>query len=404
MSSEVVIVPSDAIMPVITIDQAVARYKQTVEFTKKILVKDRDFGTIPGTERKDAEGHKIENNTLLKPGAEKLCTFFGLIADYQDAGSIIDFETGLFHFSYICILMRKPIREMIDGKLCITGAVAGTGLGSCNSRERKYFRGGKACPSCGVPAIKRSKYPPKDAAGKVIEGAQPGWYCHAKAGGCGANFAADDPLILEQAQVNDPAAAADLVNTIQKMAMKRALIAATLNATNASELFAGAEGAGEDEDEETSQNGEKQNGATSPPQIKPIAQEYADNLRKWIAWAGADEKLICRHYKIERLELLPQISYKDCENRLKQKHVDFMAMTPPPTDAPPSDAKPESPPAVTELEKLHISITKEFERIGLNQDSVSKHLNKFKVKKIADLSEGTSKLLLADLKKMSDAA
>jgi len=35
------------------------------EFTRRIMVRDQDFGEIPGTNKP----------TLLKPGAEKLCNF-----------------------------------------------------------------------------------------------------------------------------------------------------------------------------------------------------------------------------------------------------------------------------------------------------------------------------------------
>src|SRR5205085_1753732 len=65
-----------------------------------------------------------------------------------------------------------------------------------------------------------------------------GWLCFAKKGGCGAKFLAGDPNIESQptGRVLNPDIA-DQVNTIQKMAQKRALVAATLLAVNASEFF-----------------------------------------------------------------------------------------------------------------------------------------------------------------------
>ena len=62
--------------------------------------------------------------------------------------------------------------------------------------------------------------------------------CFGKKGGCGAKFAEDDAAIVNQpvGKVPNPDVA-DLVNTIDKMAQKRALIAATLIAVNASEFF-----------------------------------------------------------------------------------------------------------------------------------------------------------------------
>src|ERR1700752_3069008 len=58
-----------AVMPVMNIQQAVTRYEAVIEFVGKLMKIDTDYGAIPGA------GDK---RTLLKPGAEKLCTFFGL--------------------------------------------------------------------------------------------------------------------------------------------------------------------------------------------------------------------------------------------------------------------------------------------------------------------------------------
>ena len=65
-----------------------------------------------------------------------------------------------------------------------------------------------------------------------------GWVCFRKRGGCGAKFDIEDPLITDQPAgrvLNENIA--DQVNTIQKMAQKRSLIAATLLAVNGSEFF-----------------------------------------------------------------------------------------------------------------------------------------------------------------------
>src|SRR5580698_4974819 len=55
-----------------SMEVALARRAAIVEFTRKIMVRDRDFGEIPGTSKP----------TLLKPGAEKLCNFFGLEPEF----------------------------------------------------------------------------------------------------------------------------------------------------------------------------------------------------------------------------------------------------------------------------------------------------------------------------------
>src|ERR1043165_6345922 len=55
-------------MPAMSIESAVERYNAVTEFVSRVLRSDVDYGVIPGPEKR----------TLLKPGAEKLTTFFGL--------------------------------------------------------------------------------------------------------------------------------------------------------------------------------------------------------------------------------------------------------------------------------------------------------------------------------------
>lgn len=207
-----------AIMPVFSIDEAVIRFNAVVEFVSTVMREDVDFGKIPGTTKP----------TLLKPGAEKLCTLFGFTNRLVIVEKVEDWTgkdhggEAFFYYLYRCQLWR--------GDLLIA-----EGDGSCNSWESKYRwrKADRVCPHCQQPAIKRSKFPPRNR-----PNAEPGWYCHDKAGGCGANFEANDPAITNQ-QGGRVANAdiADIVNTLQKMAQKRALIAATLIACNASEFF-----------------------------------------------------------------------------------------------------------------------------------------------------------------------
>lgn len=200
-----------AIMPVMTMQAVIERRNAIVEFTRKAMKGGVDFGVIPGTGTKP---------TLLKPGAEKLCTLFGLSARFSITDKIEDWTGSqhdgepMFYYSYKCALWygNHPVAE---------------GEGSCNSHEKKYrYRSGeRVCPKCGKANIRKSK-----------QGG--GWYCWAKLGGCGETFADGDTTIESQSvgQVLNPDIA-DQVNTIQKMAQKRALIAATLLAVNASEFF-----------------------------------------------------------------------------------------------------------------------------------------------------------------------
>lgn len=211
--SEALVVRDDAaaLMPVMSIQTATERYKTIVTYVKELMKDGTDFGKIPGTDKA----------TLLKPGAEKLCTLFGLskrfalierIEDWQGA----QYGEAFFNYIYRCSLHR--------GDILIAEAD-----GSCNSRESKYRwrQGERICPECGKPTIIK---------GKAEYGG--GWLCFSKKGGCGFKFAENDPQIASQqvGRVSNPDIA-DQVNTIQKMAQKRALIAATLLAVNASEFF-----------------------------------------------------------------------------------------------------------------------------------------------------------------------
>lgn len=198
---------STMLMPAMTMNDAVGRRNALVEFTKTIMEKDRDFGVIPGTGTKP---------TLLKAGAEKLLSFFGLAIDYTATDAIKNWEAGFFYFEYKAVLSRD-------------GVVIGTGIGSCNTKEKKYrYRNSeRKCPSCGKATIIK---------GKAEYGG--GFVCFAKKGGCGAKFSENDQAIAGQAcgQVENTEPF-DLVNTVQKMAQKRALVAAVLVSCNASEFF-----------------------------------------------------------------------------------------------------------------------------------------------------------------------
>lgn len=105
------------VMPVMELAEAKERRNALVRFTRDIMVEGVDFGTVPGSNKQ----------TLLKPGAEKLSTFFGLTMTFEDAGSIERWDDAepLFSYKYRCRLFRGDM-------------LVGEGLGSCNSRESKY--------------------------------------------------------------------------------------------------------------------------------------------------------------------------------------------------------------------------------------------------------------------------
>lgn len=199
--------PDNAIMPAVAIEAMSERYSAIVRVKDAIMRDGVDYGTIPGTDKP----------TLLKPGAEKLCTFFGLCPEFTPLDEVVDWDATepFFFFRYNCTLKTR------DGRF-----MAGSGIGSCNSREKKYrYRlQSLRCIKCGEE-LRKSKTSQE-------------YYCWVKTGGCGATFKLDDPQITNQepGYIPNPDIA-DCVNTIDKMAQKRALIAATLVAVGASDFF-----------------------------------------------------------------------------------------------------------------------------------------------------------------------
>lgn len=213
MTDEIVPIQHDNFLaPVVSVEYALRAYQAKKELIDGIMRAGVDFGIIPGSSKP----------TLLKAGAEKATSFFGLSPRFADAEVVNDW-TGEQHGGEPFFYYRRTCN------LWKGNALVAAVDGSCNSWEKKYrYRGGeRICPKCGKPTIIKGK---EEYGG--------GWLCFAKKGGCGAKFANDAPEIVDQkiGLVKNPDVS-DLVNTILKMADKRALVAATLIATGMSEYF-----------------------------------------------------------------------------------------------------------------------------------------------------------------------
>jgi hypothetical protein len=198
-----------AARPELTLDELVAQAKKIHDAMERVMISGEHYGVIPGTTKP----------TLYQPGAQKLNLMFRL--DPQYLSSLIGKDIGEGgHLTYksICTLYHIP-----------TGQRFGSGEGIASTREAKYaYRfAQRKCPECGVSAIARSK---EEWGG--------GYYCNRKREGCGAKFATGDERIEGQplGRVTNENLA-DEYNTVLKMANKRALVAATLNVTAASDLF-----------------------------------------------------------------------------------------------------------------------------------------------------------------------
>ena len=185
--------------------EAINRFQQIVRST---MIVDLDYGIIPGTQKP----------TLLKPGAEKIAKLLKLSDQYEILDKAEDWEQPLFRYLIKCRLVHLE-----------TGWLISEGLGECNSMESKYrWRESKRkCPVCGAEAIIKGK-----------EQYGGGWICFKKIGGCGEKWEAGDPEIEAQ-QIgrveNDDIYSQ--VNTILKMAKKRALVDAALSAGRLSDIF-----------------------------------------------------------------------------------------------------------------------------------------------------------------------
>ena len=188
--------------------QQVLDQVRRIQDVMKLAMKENEhYGVIPGTKKP----------SLLKPGAEKLCLTFRFSPEYEVLPSS-RFDESFIIYDIRCKLIHIP-----------TGTLVGTGLGSCNSREEKYRwrTSARQCPGCQSETIIKGK---EEFGG--------GWFCYKKKGGCGAKFEEQEPRIIEQKEgrtINDNPW--DQANTIEKMGCKRALVAAVLNATAASDIF-----------------------------------------------------------------------------------------------------------------------------------------------------------------------
>lgn len=188
------------------------RLKTITEAMDNEMKVGTDYGVIPGTDKP----------ALFKPGAEKLSVLFELNIQVRN---IKTWGPG----DHLTVESQALVYHVPSG------AQLGTGEGLCTTREKKYGKRkqDRLCPECGEHHIKRSKFPPREHPDE-----DPGWYCYEKVGGCGSNFAYDEPRIKDQVigEIDNPDMP-DTWNTVVKMAAKRAKVDAVLAVTGASALF-----------------------------------------------------------------------------------------------------------------------------------------------------------------------
>lgn len=234
---------------------AITRFQRIV---RSQMIAGHDFGVIPGTQKP----------TLLKPGAEKIAKLLGLADTYQIMDRQEDWGKGFFRY-LVCARLTHVA----------SGAVISEGLGECNSMEAKYrWRESKRrCPVCQAEAIVKGR---QEYGG--------GWLCFKKQGGCGAKWPDGAQEIESQATgriENDDIYSQ--VNTILKMAKKRALVDAALSAGRLSDIFTqdiedfATKGAAVDLDGEEAEDPEV---GRPPPRSQENPVSF-DDARRAKAWA-----------------------------------------------------------------------------------------------------------------------
>jgi len=178
------------------VEKTLDAYSKISAVVKAKLHPKHDYGIIPGTKKP----------TLFKPGAEKVIKIFGLADTYEIIDQQVDWKEPFFHYLIKCTL--RSIK---------TGNIVSEGMGSCNSMEDR-FRWRWLYPNELGPEH-------KDEAGKPLatlkskkfhSERQKRWYVQYR---------------VENENIHT------LVNTILKMAEKRALLGVTLHACRLSDLF-----------------------------------------------------------------------------------------------------------------------------------------------------------------------
>lgn len=172
------------IQHVSTVMQKISQFQAIIQ---KTLKKDHDYGIIPGTGNKP---------TLLKPGAEKILMLMGLTSIYEIIEKVQDYKNGFFAFTIKCTIFKNDLK--------IT-----EGVGHANTKEARYARRWiteKKLPD-GMDKNSLPKRERESKYGKYFE----------------YQISNDDPYTL--------------VNTVLKMAKKRAQVDAALTVASLSDIF-----------------------------------------------------------------------------------------------------------------------------------------------------------------------
>lgn len=259
----------------LSVTELLAQVQKIQQVMRQCMKEGEHYGKIPGTNKP----------TLLKPGAEKLNLLFRFDPQYE--------STERYDGDHLTIKSKCTLYHMT------TAMRVGSGEGSCSTKETKYaYRNASlSCPECGKEAIIK---------GKAEYGG--GFICFAKKGGCGAKFPDEQFDGIEVGKVaNDNLA--DQYNTVLKMANKRSLIAAVLNATAASDIFT-------QDLEDMAENGHQF--VPKETKAKPKAENNGKQQHNYIAHLGAAIMEFCNNDKKAATEILEHLTGKKTLKDLDQ--------------------------------------------------------------------------------------
>jgi len=266
--------PAGQMVPV---EEIKAALDQMHELVKDVLIEGVHYGVQQGTDQK----------ALKKPGAEEVFKAFLCRPEYEDMpGTGVNVSDQQCTFRYKCRAIRWD-----------TGEILAEGIGSCSSLEKKYHlrHSDRTCPTCGKATIKVSKFHDANLGHKSL-------YCFAKIGGCGAKFPAGAIPAVEDRETTLEEWA-DLINTIDKMAQKRAMVACALTLGAVSAMFtqdideAWEEGDYKETETPTAERVPDQ----APPPRRPApptgaaaepACDHASVLQVGMAWGEAEKRKV----------------------------------------------------------------------------------------------------------------
>ena len=102
----IVVQQGSFISPAVDVHTALIRYQAVKDFIGKVLVEGRDYGLVPNSDKP----------TLFKPGAEKMCAFFGFEVIPVLLDRIEDW-TGKDHDGEPFFYYRYAVQLWRDGRI-----------------------------------------------------------------------------------------------------------------------------------------------------------------------------------------------------------------------------------------------------------------------------------------------